>query len=61
MELINVSGEPREYAENGFIYEFPFPTEKATKVPEEVGNKLLKTGYFKKPDVIKKEKTMEAE
>lgn len=46
MKLINVSGEPREYESEGFIYEFPFPSEKPTEVPKEVAEKLLVTKMF---------------
>lgn len=46
MKLINTSGEPREFQENGFIYEFPFPSDEPTQVPKEVGKKLLETGNY---------------
>jgi len=44
IKLINISGEPREYNENGFIYEFPYPTDEPTQVPDIVAKKLLETG-----------------
>ena len=54
MKLINVSGEPREYSENGFIYEFPFPADESTQVPDEVGKKLLESGQYELSEVKKK-------
>lgn len=53
MELINISGEPREWEENGFIYEFPCPTSAATVVPKSVGEKLLQTKQFKQVNIQK--------
>ena len=45
MKLINISGEPREYREDGVIYEFPL-TDIPTQVPDEIGKKLILTGQF---------------
>jgi hypothetical protein len=42
----NISGEPRQFKENGIIYDFPFPAEHPTKVTEDVGRRLLTTGNF---------------
>jgi len=47
MKLINVSGEPTEYGEGGFIYEFPFPSTIPTEVPDEIAEKLLISGNYK--------------
>lgn len=55
-QLINISGEPREYGEAGVIYEFPFPSEKATKVPDEIAEKLIATGNFKEAGTISTKK-----
>ena len=52
-DLVNVSGEPREYQEKGFIYEFPFPATKPTQVPDKIAVKLLETGQFKKAGEVK--------
>ena len=46
MKIKNISGEPREYEENGVIYEFPFPAEFPTEVPDDVARKLLATKQF---------------
>jgi len=46
MKLINISGQPREYYEKGFIYEFPFPSNNPTQVPDEVGKRLLVSGHY---------------
>ncbi len=42
----NISGESRQFEENGVIYEFLYPAEEPTKVPVEVGRRLLTTGHF---------------
>jgi hypothetical protein len=56
MKIINISGESREYEENGYIYEFPSNSKFPTEVPEKIGEKLLKTNQFKKyENKIKKE------
>lgn len=47
MKVINVSGEPREYGENGIIYEFPFPSVTPTEVPDEIAKRLIITGNYK--------------
>lgn len=47
MELTNISGESREYRDGSIIYEFPVPPTPPTKVPDEVGKRLLETGLFK--------------
>lgn len=46
-KLVNVSGEPREYSDNGFIYEFSSDAKIPTQVPDEVAKKLLETTQFK--------------
>ncbi len=47
MKVINISGEPREYKEGAFIYEFPFPSKIPTIVPDILGKKLIETKQFK--------------
>lgn len=44
--ITNISGEPREYGENGINYDFPYPTKEPVKVPVDIGKKLIATGYF---------------
>lgn len=66
MKLLNISGEPREYSENGYVYEFPFPAKEPTQVPKEIGEKLLETGQYKEegkaqPKKEEKEKPKEVE
>jgi hypothetical protein len=56
MKIINVSGENREFEENGFIYEFPFPSKNPTEVPEIVGKKLIETKQFKEFKIKKEVK-----
>jgi hypothetical protein len=55
MKIINISGESREYEENGIIYEFPSPAKNPTTVPDELGERLIKTNQFMEFEV-KKEK-----
>ena len=55
MKIINISGEPREYEKKGFIYEFPFPSKNPTEVPDEIGEKLIRTKQFKEFEKVKKE------
>lgn len=56
MKLKNISGETREFEENGFIYEFPFPSDNPTEVPDAVAEKLLATGQFEEVGTSKKKK-----
>jgi len=61
MKLLNISGEPREYNEKGFIYEFPFPSSEPTEVPNEVAKKLLKTGQYKEVSLDRSKIKVESE
>ena len=42
----NISGEPRQVSEDGIVYEFPYPAIEPTKVPVDLGKRLLATGQF---------------
>ena len=42
----NKSGASRQFNENGIIYEFPYPADDPTKVPTDLGKRLLATGQF---------------
>ena len=53
-KLMNISGEPREYKDEGYIYEFPIRTDTPTEVPDSVADKLLLTKQFKDVTVEKK-------
>jgi len=54
MKLTNISGEPREFGHEGFIYEFPNNAEEPTEVPDVVGKKLMTTGHYIESSSVKK-------
>jgi hypothetical protein len=56
MKIVNVSGEPREYIKDGFVYIFPFPADKPTEVPKEIAESLLETKQYKEYAVETKKK-----
>ena len=55
MKLINISGTPLEYQEKGFIYEFPFPANEGTNVPDELGKRLMISGQYKEVGQVNNE------
>ena len=52
-KLINCSGESREFNAGNFIYEFPFPSDVPTEVPDDVGEKLMTTKHYKEVEIKK--------